>query len=136
EPGIQNWMADRRHEARLGWGYLNSSYRMIYRNPEDGKFIDLSDADWRKTETISLLDFTDNPRIAYALETTGETTRRLVTFDLAAGRVVDTIFEPENGTVTGLSHHPVTGDVVGYDYIDDNGSHTHYSEPFFAKMAA
>jgi len=136
EPGIQNWMVDRGHEARIGWGYSRSKFKMIYRNPDTGKFVDVTDAEWQQSDTIHILDVAEDPHFVYALENTEETTRRLVLFDMVAGKVKEVVFEPEDGTVTGLSHHPKTGAVIGYDYEDDKGSHTHYSEPFFAKMSA
>ncbi|WCL54025.1 alpha/beta hydrolase family protein [Gimibacter soli] len=134
---IQNWLVDANHEPRLGWGYDQySNSKTIYRSPETGKFIDLTDTEWLDSDRINPIGFTDDPRIVYALETVSDTVKRLVSFDVLEGKVKSILFEREGATATGLRRHPVNDVVIGYTYSDEDGGDTFYTDPFLNKLKA
>lgn len=131
--GIYNWMTDRQHKPRYGWGFRMGKNRNVYINPDSNKKIELANTDWYKEKNIRIIDFTEDPRIAYALMPNTDGRKILIKFNIPDEEIIETVFEHPKVDVTGLAYDPESGKVIGYRYFDDIGR-THFIDPFYRKL--
>ncbi len=130
---IQNWMVDKQHNVRYGYGYENNKFKIVYRDPSSKKFIELTKTDWYVKDEIRPIEFTEDPRIAYALMPNDDGRQILIKFNIPEARIVETVFEHPEVDVSGLAHDPETGEVIGYRYYDDM-PRTHFINKFYEKL--
>jgi len=131
--GIQNWMIDQQHMPRYGWGFHKNKKRVVYKDPDSGKRKDLAETDWYQNKNIRPIEFTDDPRIAYALMPNEEGRKILIKFNIPEGKIVEIVFEHDSVDVSGLAYDPETGNIVGYNYYEDM-PRTHFINATYKRL--
>ncbi|WP_308911618.1 alpha/beta hydrolase family protein [Pseudokordiimonas caeni] len=134
--GIQQWMTDQNHEPRIGWGYDRTEFHIVYKDPDTDRLGDIQDSGMMASGEIELLAFTENPKVAYALHLQEDGNHTLVTYNIPMGQIVETLFAPEEGDVTGLKRDPETDAIIGYRYNDPDGGRVHYIDKQIAGLKA
>ncbi len=131
--GVQNWLTDRSHEVRVGYGYDRSDYTIMVR-PPDGGWGRAERKEWWNDGWMPI-GFTDDPAMAYAHGPGESGLNVLRLLDLNKGDLGDTVWAHDEVDVAGLLHDAVTGALVGVSYVDDL-PRRHYFDPELARMQA
>ncbi|MEM7083822.1 MAG: S9 family peptidase [Pseudomonadota bacterium] len=111
--GVQNWKSDADHVVRLGWGYDQSEFKVIYLN---------QDGDWKSAVRTDWWDrgwrpgaFTDDPEVVIA---SGYDQGRAIysKINISSGDVLEPVFSHDQYDADYLLSEGYTGGIVGVRY--------------------
>ncbi|MFK8028754.1 MAG: alpha/beta hydrolase family protein [Gammaproteobacteria bacterium] len=113
--GVQNWMADKENVVRLGWGYHQSEFVVMFLNAE-GDWTNATRSDWWD-RGFSPQEFTDDPMVVYAVGPGGNGSKVIVKMNISDGTVLETVFSNGEMDVAGMQTDSWDGRPIGVNYV-------------------
>ncbi len=115
--GIQHWYAAPDHTISLGTGFHKSKRKMIFKDKNTGKWVNITKKEWRNN--YSIVSVTQNSNIVFATGSQNYGTDKLVKLDVISGEIIETVFSDNEYDIDHVVHHPDTGQPAGAAYMDD-----------------
>ena len=115
-PGIQDWMSDHTGNLRFGWGYRNSTLKILTKG-DSGMWRSADKADWWDAGFFPQ-GFTDDPDVAYMMGPDENGYAVVRTMNIATGEFLETVFSKPGIDVDSLVLDPLTRMPVGVRYIE------------------
>jgi dipeptidyl aminopeptidase/acylaminoacyl peptidase len=133
--GIQSWMADREGNIRLGWGYRNSQFKVLFRDATEPGWHSADKATWWESGYVPE-GFTESPDIAYVIGENEQGFDDVRTMNLKTGGLLDVMFSVDGYDVDGTVDDPLTGFPVGVAYTDHQRKVHYFDEELAALQKA
>ncbi len=112
--GVQSWKADADNVVRLGWGYHESQFTVMFLN-DQGDWTNSTRADWwdRGWRPVS---FTEDPMVVYATGPNDSGRKVVVKMNIIDGSIVEQVFDNGDYDVNSIRKDSLTGRPVGVVY--------------------
>ena len=124
--GIQNWIADRSGEPRLGWGYEKSRPKFMVLTG-DNKWKSIDDAPWQAAG-FQPVGISEDPSIAYMLGPNEEGFDVLCKVRIETGEIVETVIAGDGHDVDGFLVDPLTRLPAGAEVIEHFPDYRYFDE--------
>jgi len=116
--GIQRYRTDQQNEIRLARGYYMSQFNKLYKSPITNQWRNIEKTSWGD-KGFDLVDFTEDPKIAYARGKNEYGREALYKIDLETDKILEPVFSHEKVDFDQIIDHPVSDKPVGVEYTVD-----------------